>query len=151
MGDSTAEECGVGIRGVAIAIDSIIWFLLFIAAGLIVGAITGDLQTSGGMTSTDLEGTAALLSFVLWLGLSIGYHTVLEWRFGKTIGKGLVKIEARDADGSPLSLRSSVVRNVLRLIDFLPLGYLVGIVSIIVSDHSKRLGDRLGNTVVIRP
>jgi uncharacterized RDD family membrane protein YckC len=53
-------------------------------------------------------------------------------------------------DGSPLSLGSSVVRNVLRLVDFLPVFYLVGIVSLVFSDANQRLGDRFGGTVVVR-
>jgi uncharacterized RDD family membrane protein YckC len=150
MMDDAPEECGVGIRGVAMAIDSVVWFALFFVSTFLVAAIIGDIQTSGGTINADLEGTPALVSFILWLGLSLGYHVLLEWRFGKTIGKTLVKIRATNADGSPLSLRSSLVRNVLRLADFLPLLYLVGIVSLILSDRSKRLGDRLADTVVIR-
>lgn len=132
------------------AIDAVVWFVLFLVSGLLVGGITGDLQTSGGTMTADLAGTSALVSLVLWLGLSISYHVLLEWRFRKTVGKALVKIEATDTDGSSLSLRSSIVRNVLRLIDFLPFFYLVGIGSLLVSDHSKRIGDRVANTAVVR-
>ena len=151
MGESaTTERCGAGIRGVAMGIDAVVWFVLFIISGLLVGAITGDLQTSGSSMNADLAGTGALASFILWLGLSIGYHVVLEWWSGKTVGKALVKIEATDADGSSLSLQSSIVRNVLRLIDFLPFFYLVGIGSLLISDQSQRIGDRLANTTVVR-
>lgn len=148
--DDTPKRCGTGIRGVAIAIDSVVWFVLFFGSVFLVGALTGDIQTSGATTSTDLQGTPALISFVLWLGVSLSYHTLLEWRFGRTIGKALVKIRARGANGSPLSLRSSIVRNVLRLVDFLPFLYFVGIVSLVLSDRSERLGDRLADTVVVR-
>jgi len=146
----TTKRCGAGIRGVAMGIDAVVWFVLFLVSGLLIGAITGDLQTSGGSMNADLGGTIALVSLVLWLGLSIGYHVLLEWWFGKTIGKALVNIEATDTDGSSLSLRSSIVRNVLRLVDFLPFLYLVGIASLLVSDQSKRIGDRLANTTVVR-
>lgn len=148
--DDAPEECGVGIRGVAMAIDSVVWFALFFVSTFLVAAITGDIQTSGATTNADLEGTPALVSLILWFGLSLGYHALLEWRFGRTIGKALVKIRATNADGSPLSLQSSLVRNVLRLVDFLPLLYLVGIVSLTLSDRSKRLGDRVADTVVVR-
>jgi uncharacterized RDD family membrane protein YckC len=148
--DAAPEECGVGIRSVAIAIDSVVWFALFFWSGFLVAAFTGELQISGGAINADLEGTPALVSLILWFVLSLGYHTLLEWRFGRTIGKSLVKIRATSADGAPLSLRSSLVRNVLRLIDFLPFFYLVGIVSLILSDRYERLGDRLANTVVVR-
>ena len=148
--DDTPEECGFGIRGVAMAIDSVVWVALFFGSAFVVATVVGDIQTSGATTNADLEGTPALVSLVLWFGLSLGYHALLEWRFGRTIGKALVKIRATNADGSSLSLQSSLVRNVLRLVDFLPFFYLIGIVSLILSDRSKRLGDRLADTVVVR-
>lgn len=148
--DDTSEKCGVGIRGVAMAIDSVVWFALFFVSTFLVAAVIGDIQTSEATMNADLEGTPALVSLVLWFGLSLGYHALLEWRFGRTIGKALVKIRATNADGSSLSLRSSLLRNVLRLVDFLPFFYLIGIVSLVLSDRSRRLGDRLADTVVVR-
>lgn len=148
--EDTPERCGIVIRGVAMAIDSIVWFALFFVSTFLVAAIIGDIQTSGTTTNADLEGVSALVSLVLWMGLSIGYHALLEWRFGRTIGKAAVKIRATNSDGSSLSLQSSLVRNVLRLVDFLPFFYVVGIVSLALSDHSKRLGDRFADTIVVR-
>lgn len=87
---------------------------------------------------------------LLWLGLSLGYHTLLEWLFGKTIGKYLVSIKVIADDGSPLTFRSSLVRNVVRLIDFLPSFYPIGIIVLLGSDHPKRLGDRVAEMVVGR-
>ena len=150
-GSDSAKRCGVGIRGVSMVIDSFAWFALFLVATTAIGAATGQLEIAGGNVSADLEGTPALLAFVLWLALGIGYHAVLEWRFGQTVGKYLVGITVRDDDGSPLSFRSSLVRNALRLVDFLPVFYVVGIVALLLSDVYRRVGDRLGNTVVVRP
>jgi len=144
------QRCGLGIRGVSIAIDSVVWFGLFVVGTTAVAAATGQLETTVNGANADLEGTAGTAAFGLWLALGIGYHTLLEWQFGKTLGKYLVGIKAVNDDGSPLSLGSSVVRNVLRLVDFLPVFYLVGIVSLVFSDANQRLGDRFGGTVVVR-
>lgn len=146
----TSERCGLGIRGVAMAIDSVVWFGLFFVVTIPVAAATGQLETTASGTNASLEGTPATVAFILWLALSIGYHTLFEWRFGKTLGKYLVRIKAVNADGSTLSLRSAVVRNVLRLVDFLPVFYAVGIVALLVSDGKQRLGDRVGETIVVR-
>lgn len=143
-------ECGVGIRGVAMAIDSTVWFVLLFVAIFPIAAVTGNVQTAGGTTNADLTGTPATVALLLWLGLGLGYHTLLEWRFGQTIGKYLVGIRATSDDDSPLTLRSSLVRNVSRLVDFLPFLYLAAIVALSLSDRRKRLGDRLGDTVVVR-
>lgn len=146
----TTERCGLGIRGVAMAIDSGAWFALFFVATVPVAAVTGQLETTAGGANASLEGTPATVAFVLWLALGIGYHALLEWRFGKTLGKYLVGIRAVNGDGSALTLRSAVVRNALRLVDFLPLFYAVGIVALLVSDGQRRLGDRAADTAVVR-
>ncbi|MFC6952927.1 RDD family protein [Halorubellus litoreus] len=148
--DEAPETCGIGIRGVAMAIDSVVWFVLLFAAIYPIAAVTGDITTVGGQTDASLEGTPALVAFGLWLGLSLSYHALLEWQYGQTIGKYLVKIRAADADGSTLSLRTAVVRNVLRLVDFLPAFYALGIATVALSDRRRRLGDRVADTVVVR-
>ena len=83
--------------------------------------------------------------------MAILYHTLLEWRWGKTLGKYLVSIKVTRPDGSAPSLPGSLLRNLLRLVDWLPFFYLVGIVTIAVSKTNRRLGDRAGNTIVVRP
>lgn len=146
----TATDCGIGIRGVAMTIDSVVWFLLFIATTTLVGLVAGQAETSASGVDTELGGTLAVAALVLWLGSAIGYHTLLEWRVGKTIGKYLVGIKVRGADGSPPSLQAALIRNVARLVDWLPAFYLVGIGALVLSSEPTRLGDRLGDTRVVR-
>lgn len=145
------EYCGIGIRGVSMVIDAFVWFAAFMVAVFGVGALTGEVQTTAAGQTVNLEGLPAVAAFGLFLALGIGYHALLEWRYGRTIGKHLVKIQVCEADGSPLSLRASLVRNVLRLVDFLPTFYLVGIATLTTSDRKQRLGDRVADTVVVRP
>jgi uncharacterized RDD family membrane protein YckC len=145
------ERCGTGIRGVAMFIDSFVWFLLFFVAVYAIAALTGDIQTTAQGADANLTGRAGTAGFVIWLALGIGYHTVLEWQFGRTIGKALVRIEVRNEDGSSVTARASLIRNVSRLVDWLPALYLVGIASLTVSDQQQRLGDRMGGTAVVRP
>ncbi|WEL18976.1 MULTISPECIES: RDD family protein [unclassified Halorhabdus] len=150
MTSNTDRRCGVGIRGVAMAIDSIVWIALFMVVVSAVGFVSGDLQTTSEGIETNLEGGPAVVGLALWLAVSICYHTVLEWRWGKTVGKYLVSITVTRPDGSPPSFLGSLLRNLFRLIDWLPFVYLVGIVTIAVSKSDRRLGDRVGNTIVIR-
>lgn len=147
---SNQTRCGTGIRGVAMAIDSVVWLGLAFIAGFAVGAATGQLETTAEGIEASLEGGPAFGALALWLGLAIGYHTLLEWRFGKTIGKHLVAIRVVRDGHAPLTFRASLVRNVFRLIDWLPLFYVVGIGSMLFSTRKKRLGDRIGRTVVVR-
>ncbi|WP_424018691.1 RDD family protein [Halorientalis pallida] len=145
-----SEPCGVGIRGVAMAIDSVVWLALFMIAVSAVGAVTGQTVTTASGVETDLSGTPAAIGLGLWLALAIGYHTLAEWRYGKTLGKYLVSIRVVAADGTTPSFGGVLGRNVLRLVDWLPLFYLVGIVAMALSDGQRRLGDRVGDTAVVR-
>ncbi|AGN00861.1 RDD domain containing protein [Salinarchaeum sp. Harcht-Bsk1] len=148
--DDGLQRCGLGIRGIAMTVDSFVWLALFMIATLAIGAATGQVETTANEVDATVEGTAGTVAFLTWLGLGVGYHTVLEWKYGKTLGKYLVGIEAVEADGSVLSLRSSLVRNLLRLIDWLPMFYGIAIVLVAISSDHERLGDRLGGTAVVR-
>ncbi len=133
------------------AIDTVVWFSLAFVAVYPVTAITGDITATASGVDADLSGTPALVALVLWFALGIGYHTVMEWRFGRTVGKYLVRIRVTDAaDGSPLSLRAAAVRNVLRFVDWIPALYVVGIAAVAASDSAQRIGDRVADTVVVR-
>lgn len=150
MTDDRSRECGLGVRGVAIAIDSVVWFGLFLVTTPLVGLATGNLETTANGIDSQLQGTSGLIGLAAWLGAAIGYHTVFEWLTGKTLGKYLVGIRVTNSDGSSLSLWRSVVRNVLRLVDWLPVFYVVGIIAVFSSGRNRRIGDLLGRTVVVR-
>jgi uncharacterized RDD family membrane protein YckC len=145
-----SDRCGVGIRGVAMAIDTVVWLALFMIAVSAVGAITGQTVTTASGVETDLTGTPAAIGLGLWLALAIGYHTLAEWRTGKTLGKYLVSIRVVATGGTAPSFGAALGRNVLRLVDWFPLFYVVGIVAIAISDSQRRLGDRVAGTAVVR-
>lgn len=132
------------------AVDSVVWLALFAAAVSLVAVPTGQVQSTATGVSADLEGASAGAALALWLGISVGYHALLEWRFGETVGKHLVKIRVTADDGTPPSFRSTLARNALRLVDWLPMFYVVGIGAVTLSTERKRLGDRVGGTVVVR-
>lgn len=150
QGIDDSKRCGVGIRGVAMGIDSVVWFSLFLVAVIAVGAVTGQVESTPSGLDAELEGTPATMGLVLWFGLTIAYHTLFEWLFGRTLGKHLVRIRVVSRDGSRPSLLGSLVRNLLRFVDWLPLCYLLGISTIVSSDRKQRVGDRLGRTLVVR-
>jgi len=75
----------------------------------------------------------------------------LEWLWhGRTLGKRLFRLRVMDSNGFHLQLSQVVIRNLLRVIDSLPLFYLVGGAASFFSPLSQRLGDRVANTVVIK-
>lgn len=88
----------------------------------------------------------------IFLGVMLGfagYFVVLEWLFGQTIGKRVAGIVVVSRDGSTISFRQSLVRNVLRVVDGI-LSYAVGLVVMLVSEDYQRIGDVAANTLVVR-
>ena len=77
------------------------------------------------------------------------YYLILEWKLGATLGKLAFGLRVVKINGEPLDLKSSFVRNILRIIDILPFFYLIGVMSMLISRSNQRLGDVLANTIVI--
>lgn len=51
-------------------------------------------------------------------------------------------------DGRELTSRASLLRNVIRLVDWLPVFYLVGLAFVASTENDQRLGDLAARTVV---
>ncbi|MEM9554837.1 MAG: RDD family protein [Acidobacteriota bacterium] len=68
---------------------------------------------------------------------------------GSTPGKKMIGLQVVNDDGTPIDLVSSIVRNFLRVADFLPAAFGAGLVSMILSRDFQRLGDLAAGTLVI--
>jgi uncharacterized RDD family membrane protein YckC len=91
-------------------------------------------------------GIAMILIFLLeWF-----YPVYFELRHqGQTPGKKLLDIYVAHTDASPVTPSASIVRNLLRVADFLPLLYGFGFASMILNQRFQRLGDMAADTVVL--
>ncbi|WMP17520.1 RDD family protein [Thiothrix lacustris] len=91
-------------------------------------------------------GIALILAFLLeWF-----YPVYFELRHqGQTPGKKMLDIYVAQADASPITPSASLVRNLLRVVDFLPLLYGFGFASMMLNGRFQRLGDLAANTVVL--
>jgi uncharacterized RDD family membrane protein YckC len=69
------------------------------------------------------------------------YFILFEWLEGATPGKLALKIKVVTDQGTPIGLRESAVRNVLRVVDILPFFYVLGGTVAMCSTRSQRLGD----------
>lgn len=78
------------------------------------------------------------------------YHLLLEGSFGRTVGKAVVGVAVVGEDGSRCTYRAAAVRTALRFVDWFPVAYLVGILSIRLTERRQRVGDVAANTVVVR-
>ena len=96
--------------------------------------------------SFELLGTSNIAAIVVF----IVYYAALEATTGATIGKRLLSLRVVMVDGAPVDWASSIIRNVLRIVDILPGFYLLGAIFVWSTEKNQRIGDLGANTVVIR-
>jgi len=137
---------GAGSRFLALAIDSLLQagaFIVLSAVALALLAVSRPVVPSFG---TWLVALLILSGFVLYYG----YFALFEaWWGGQTPGKRAVGIRVIVAAGRPLGPLDAVLRNVLRIVDQLPVLYAVGLLAIFLTQRNQRLGDLAAGTVVI--
>lgn len=82
--------------------------------------------------------------------LFFGYHLVFE-TIGRrqSPGKRIMGLRIVRGDGAPTSTVDSLIRNLVRLVDFLPALYLIGIVTLFFTSRNQRLGDLAAGVVVV--
>jgi uncharacterized RDD family membrane protein YckC len=86
---------------------------------------------------------------ILWFALEWLYPTACEvWLSGATPGKKFLGLVVLQVDGTPVRLPASLIRNLLRTVDFLPFLYGFGLLSMLINRDFQRLGDIAAGTVV---
>ena len=137
---------GLGSRFSAYALDFVIQVAFLLGALLVVNLIVGqDAPRTASLVGWGLLALIALLDF-------IGYFVVCEMFFsGRSSGKKAAGLRVVRVGGGPVGFWSSLLRNILRLIDWIPFPlYLVGSILILSTSQNQRLGDLAGNTLVVR-
>jgi len=137
----------VGNRFLAAAIDHLIQVALILVLVLAVGSL-GDWKFFASMGVWAAALTVLSIFAIYW-----GYFVVFEtfWS-GQTPGKRIMRLRVVREDGRPVRFFEVFVRNLLRVaLDFQPIpSYAIGVVSIIFSARSKRVGDFVAGTVVVK-
>ncbi len=128
------KQASIGERLFAYAIDIIIFIIWMSVWFYVISKLDG---------------------FQLWqiiLSLPILFYSLLfELIFdGKTIGKMILSIKAVKLDGSELRFGDCLIRWIFRLVDIWMFAGSVGIISIILSNKSQRIGDIAGGTTVVK-
>src|SRR5215471_13005780 len=148
--EQTALEfavAGIGSRFLAILID------VLIQSGVAIATLFGFIVISSGLSlgnsKAGLWVTALILLF--YFLLYFGYYAFFEiiWN-GQTPGKRKAGLRVIKDSGRPLTPAESIGRNLLRIVDWLPGFYAVGIVSALLTKENKRLGDLVAGSLVVR-
>ncbi|MES3025639.1 MAG: RDD family protein [Pseudomonadota bacterium] len=125
---------GPYLRAGAWALDFTIWVCFMIAVRAILP--NGKLYS----------GLYVLLLFITYWGYPILCEVL--WH-GQTLGKRAAGIAVLRADGLPVRMRESTLRNLLLVADFMPMFYLSGLVCMLLDPRFRRLGDIVAGTQVV--
>lgn len=137
------QLAGPARRAAAYLIDLLIRGAILLVALLII-AITSSESTKA------LRGfeTGALL--LIFFALEWGYFVAFDLLHdGASPGKRAFQLRVVHQDGKPITLADSVLRNLLRAADLLPMFYVLGVVSMMLDGKFRRLGDLVAQTVVV--
>lgn len=135
MSEPGYEFEGLGRRFVAALIDNLTWLL---GGFWLLSFIPESVYEN----DPEVVGVALFLLATAWFN----YFAISEWRWGQTIGKNAMGMRVISVDRGKLSFGQASVRNLLRIVDF----FVVGWVMIATSAKRQRLGDRAAGTVVVR-
>jgi uncharacterized RDD family membrane protein YckC len=138
---------GIGSRFVAVLVDTLILAAAFLFLGILAALILPALGVFGGKAAGWGFGVFILIFFlVFW-----GYFALSEaFNNGRTLGKYVAKIRVIHQSGRGVSFVESLARNLVRIVDYMPGFYGVGIVAMFLSRRHQRLGDMVAGTLVVR-
>lgn len=144
------EVAGIGSRFLAALVDSTIILVLEIvvsvAATLVAVNVFARFFQDNETATLWLLALGGLLAFALLWGFYIFFE--LAWN-GQSPGKRWAGLRVIRADGTPITLTESIVRNLVRLVDFMPGYYGVGVVVMFLDGRARRLGDLAAGTLVV--
>jgi uncharacterized RDD family membrane protein YckC len=133
--DINLPIAGPVARALAWVIDSLIKYAILFGALILLGSL--------GQTGIGL--------WLITLFLMEWFYPVLfeVLHKGSTPGKQVFAIKVINDDGTPVDTPASLIRNLLRAVDFLPVAYGFGLIAMLLNRNFQRLGDLAAGTMVI--
>jgi len=137
---------GIGSRFMATFLDTVIQFVV-----LLLIFFSGCVLAASGLTFSKSASVWvwAITIFVFWL-VYVGYYSLFEifWK-GQTPGKRWAGIRVIKDTGRPINTFEAITRNLVRIVDFMPSAYGVGVVTMFLNSKHRRLGDFVAGTLVV--
>lgn len=139
------QVAGLGSRFLSTLADTLLILLLqivvFVTYLIILNALEIDPTASAWVAAI-----FGLIFFVFFWG----YYILFEvfWN-GQTPGKRWAGLRVIRTDGTPITISEALIRNLVRVIDFLPAMYGAGIITMFIDERSRRLGDLAAGTLVV--
>jgi uncharacterized RDD family membrane protein YckC len=147
--DVQLNIAGPGARSYAFVIDWHIRLLLALAWFAGVSAVVfGSLNFADNESAN--YNSYMFLVIIPSFAIYFLYHPVLEIAMrGRTPGKRIAGVRIVTEDAQMPGLMAHLIRNVLRILDSMPVGYVIGLVSTLLTEKSVRIGDIAAGTVLV--
>lgn len=122
---------------------------VLVILAVIVGVTIGFGLTAG-MLGEEGASFASPAYYVFLAAFPFLYFILFEalWN-GQTLGKKLLSLRVKMADGTAVTPLAAIGRNLLRPADLMPGTYFAGLLAIFTTPKSQRFGDLISDTVVV--
>ncbi len=138
---------GPGSRAAAYLLDLLI---MMVVCQILVNLFILGFALLFNALGLDSELWVSAIVTLIFFTLYNCYFIFLEWLWnGQTPGKRLVHIRVIKQGGYALQFFDTLLRNLLRVVDFLPAFYGVGLTSLLLTRDSQRVGDLVSGTLVV--
>lgn len=144
------DIAGLGTRLMAAIVDMV---FLSLIAGLVL--CFGALGLTAVFASIGDEETASAIAIaivgLIFFAVIWGYFALFEtiWH-GQSPGKRWTGLRVIQDGGYPIGFAHAAIRNIVRIADFLPFLYIIGAIVMLVDSRSRRLGDLVAGTIVVK-
>ncbi len=141
------DIAGIGSRFLAAIIDTLLIGMAQVVIFLLIGLTISTLDLRSNATGSVVLALGTLLAFVILWGYYIAFE--LLWN-GQSPGKRAIGLRVVREGGRPITFLGSAIRNLIRIADFLPAFYGIGVVVMFIDRRARRLGDLAGGTLVVK-
>jgi uncharacterized RDD family membrane protein YckC len=139
------NTASVGSRILAYLIDMLIILAYYITIYLVIGKLLDAAKLLDGLDQWTIIGINAVISLPA-LFYTLAQESLLE---GQTVGKKLMKIKVIKIDGYQAGFGDYLIRWLFRIVEVTGIFGIVGLIALMVSKKTQRLGDMAAGTAVI--
>jgi uncharacterized RDD family membrane protein YckC len=135
---------GLGSRFMAVFLDSLILGCIYFVLAIVY--VAARVSLAGGNSRIWINALTTFIFFCIYWG----YYALFEifWK-GQTPGKRWAGIRVIKDSGRPIHAFEAIARNLVRIVDWLPGIYGIGVVTMFLNSKHRRLGDFVAGTLVV--
>jgi uncharacterized RDD family membrane protein YckC len=142
--DINFQRAGIGSRFYAALIDTLLLTLIAFVGYYVNRRFISEF---GDIVGNWLGALGGVIVFAMFWGYYIVFEVTTN---GETLGKRALGLRVIKEGGYPISFADSAIRNLVRIVDFLPFFYGAGLVCMLINRNWQRLGDLAAGTLVIK-